>query len=514
MAAKCNLLKQNRKKTHIFAFYIIKMAETPLPKQVKENLMKKIVIFLSAFLFSFIIIAQNATETCTLGFTFEISENPNWGLNEPVVVSITPGSPAARAGLKPNDIILEINGHGTYLKTRATLMSWFAENNTEMRISIRNIVQNFYPMTIRKDCRMKNAISEAQLSSVFAFYSLEDVQDRRFLIPVKTTTNKNAVFTNYKTFDFASAGEGTPIIDARINAIFERVLRERGITRNTENPDFIIQTYYSYQNNPLYKANSPTYGSYQNTWRFDMRNKRMIKIPVYSPSEAVRIDDIMYNLEFGYRFYDRKFLDPGEMTLIWESDVKERLSANYGLENYLEMNLPLILLKFPYPGNLNFGTYQVNHLKYNYTGINYDMNDLKTIVSVDAGSPAAIAGIQPGDVVMKIQNNRFNHNSKSLTQSYRRFIAETMNLRDQNTRYKDTNGFDNCMFWDITQYHNVSEAFADKRYKQAFSYLFNFNQYVDWNTPKTLYIELSREGESLNVEVNPEVTTNSSILVY
>jgi hypothetical protein len=457
--------------------------------------------------------AQNAAITCNLGFRFEISNNPNWGENEPVVVEVTPGSPAARAGLKLNDIILEVNGNGTFLKPYSTIMSWFAERSGDMTLSIRNLETTFKTISLLKDCRFKNAINEAQLSSVFAFYSLEDVQDRRFVIPVKTKVNPNAKLHLYRTYDFAENNDELSVLDKRINSIFERILRNRGLRRDTHDPDFVIQTYYSYESNSLFKPNSPTYGSCQNVWRFDTRNNRMIKIPVYSPSEAVRVDDIMFNLSFGFQFYDKKYIEPGEMTLIWESEVKERLSTNYGLENYLEMNLPLILLKYPYPGSLNLATYQVNHLKYNYTGISFDLNDLKTIVAIDAESPAAIAGLRPGDVVLKIQNQKFDHNSKALTQAYRLFIAETMQYRDRNSRYTDVNGFNNCMFWDVSQYHNVANALKDKRYKPAFAYLFNFNQYIDWETPRSITIEVERGDETLLFEVFPKITVNSTISV-
>ncbi|MDD2515066.1 MAG: hypothetical protein WC191_07505, partial [Proteiniphilum sp.] len=42
--------------------------------------------------------AQEDGSTCTLGFAFEISNDKSWGYMEPVVVHITPGSPADRAG--------------------------------------------------------------------------------------------------------------------------------------------------------------------------------------------------------------------------------------------------------------------------------------------------------------------------------------------------------------------------------------------------------------------------------
>ena len=474
--------------------------------------MKRIKYTFLLFALAITSVAQSVSQSCDLGFTFEISNNPNWGQNEPVIIGVTPGSPAERAGLSINDIILEVNGNGTYLKPRQTIMSWFGMDDQSMTISIRNLTTTFKTLTVSKHCRNQNAISEAQLAPVFAFYSLEDVQYRRFVIPIEVSFHSEASFSNYRTFDFATPDESTLQMDERINAIFVRALAEKGLVRNTEDPDFIIQTFYSYQSNPLFKANSATAESYKAAWRFDMRNKRMLKIPVYDPTEPVRIDDVAYNLEFGFRFYDRKYIQPGEVVLIWESEVKERLSANYGLIDYLELNLPLMLLKFPYPRNTASGSFEVKHLKYNYTGIGYNIDDLKTVASVDPGSPAERAGIRPGDVVLRIQGQKFNYDPQALTEGYRRFIAETMNFRDKNTRYTDSNGFKECMFWNITHYNSIAEAIHNKRYRAAFSYLFNFNQYIDWNTPSTLQVEVNRSGEKILFDIIPQIERSSHIL--
>lgn len=455
--------------------------------------------------------AQNSEQTCNLGFTFTIGKNNNWGENEPVITSIVVGSPADRAGLKINDIILEVNGKGTYLKPYSTIMSWFAENDTEMSISIRNFEKSFQTLIVPKDCRAKNAITEAQLSSVYAFYSLEDVQNRRFVMPVKTSSNPEAIFSNYQTFDFAPSDGQTQELDDRINAIFERALSQRGLKRDKEDPDFIIQTFYNYQNNPLFKGTAESISKYQSTWRFDMRNNRMVKLPIYSPTEAVKIDDIAFEVEFGYRFFDRKFFTEGEPSLMWESEIKERLKSNLGLEGYLEVNLPILLLQFPSSGNGNTGTFEVNHLKFNYTGIGYDMSDLKKIVSVDKDSPAYLAGIRPGDVIVKLQGLNFNFNSTAMTEGYRRFIAETMAFRDKETRYTDNNGFQECMFWDVAQYNNIANSIADKRYKAIFAYLFGFNQYIDWNTMSNVSFEVKRGKETLSFDVMPIVSKCTSI---
>lgn len=471
------------------------------------------------YLFLLIIICVSlpslyAQETCNLGFSFEISENPNWGIHEPVITRVAPGSPADRAGLRINDILLEINGHGTYLKRYETLLDWFAENEKTIQLSVRNFQSDFREITIDKDCRQKNAINEAHLAPVFAFYSLEDVQERSFVMPIVTQINEKAIFSNYHTFDFAAAGEGAPIVDARINAILERALNELGMKRDYENPDFIIQTFYNYQKNPSYNPASPTLDAYKQTWRFDTKNKRMIKIPVYQASEPVRVTDIMYNLEFGYRFFDLKYMDPGEKTLIWESYINERLSSNYGLVEYLEMNLPLMLCHFPYGKAIRSVKFNVSHIKYNYTGLNFDLNDLRTIVNVDKGSPAYEAGIQVGDVVKRIGAFKLNQDAKQITASYRRFIAETMEYRDERTRYEDISGYDHCMFWEIPNYYKVSQAIAKSRYNSIYSYLFNFNQYVDWYTPRTISIEVVRNGKKMTFDVAPRIANYNSIKTY
>ena len=76
-------------------------------------------------------------------------------------------------------------------------------------------------------------------------------------MPVTTKANEAALFHNYRSFGFSPINESTRAIDERVNAIFIRSLTAMGLTYNPEDPDFIIQTYYGFENNPMFKVDSP-----------------------------------------------------------------------------------------------------------------------------------------------------------------------------------------------------------------------------------------------------------------
>ena len=72
--------------------------------------MKQILSTLIILLISVAVFSQNDQIICNLGFSFKISNNPNWGNSEPIVTEVTPGSPAEKAGLQEGDKIVNING--------------------------------------------------------------------------------------------------------------------------------------------------------------------------------------------------------------------------------------------------------------------------------------------------------------------------------------------------------------------------------------------------------------------
>ena len=96
---------------------------------MKRTLRVVLFLFIGSLFIMGEVAAQNRAVTCQLGFAFEISRSKNWGYKEPVIVDVTPGSPAERAGLKLNDIILSVNKNGKFpITTFLTVVSKVANN--------------------------------------------------------------------------------------------------------------------------------------------------------------------------------------------------------------------------------------------------------------------------------------------------------------------------------------------------------------------------------------------------
>lgn len=469
--------------------------------------MKKISLIL--FFISTVIFGANAQSKgrlCDFGITFEISNNASWGYGEPVVLSVEPFSPASKAGVQVGDVIMEVNGAATYLRNYPTIASWlFDATTSDIRLTIRNVDTYFKEYEIQRDCKSVNALSEFHLADAYAFYSLEDTNERSFSLPLKVEPNTNVDFSDYHTFDFLKEDTSMPDVDYYINSQIEQALIARGLVRSSQDPDIIVQTYYTYQPNLKYNATSKSKSLY--TWRYDTETKEMVKLPILSADDTNAEAKGQYILELGVRFFDRKYINKEKMTQIWDCRSREFLTEDYDIQEYARMHAPLLMMQYPYSSAKNTAKYVVSKKGFNYTGLNFDSKDISMITDVDANSPASQAGIRPGDRIMKVGKIKFDYSSSDLEKGYRRFIVESMPLRDPKTRFIDANGFPDCMYWSVNRYPEVAELFKkESLYTPCFSYLYGFNKYVSGANPaKTLDIEVKSQGQKKYVKVTPQV---------
>lgn len=459
------------------------------------------------FLFSLVMlnaVAQGSGETCHFGISFEISNNPSWGYGEPIVLSVDPNSPAEAAGIQPGDIIMEINGAATYLRNYETINSWLFNGKANYAIfTIRNLSNYFREYELPRKCRSNLSLDEGDLASSFSFYSLEDTQERTFVLPLTITANPKVDYSDYHTFQFIE-DKSAPAVDQYVKTQLINALKEKGLTVADKDPDILIQTSYSYKANPKY--NPGRAHAYKNTWRFDPVAKKMTLLPILAGEDANAETGGQFVLELGIRFYDKKYVDTEKMTLIWESNIREYLTQQYALEEYVKVHLPLILMQFPYSTNKAGCKYVASFKRYNYTGICYNMDNMKIITDVDRGSPAYNAGIRPGMTVERINDMKFNFSKNDIVNGYKRFLVETMKYRNPNTRFVDANGYPDCMYWNREDYKKIEKALGNVIYAPIFNYLYNFEKYIPSKSDNSLIIETSSKVYSVRPEVKSSVS--------
>lgn len=456
--------------------------------------------------------AQTNDKTCHFGLTFEISNNPNWGYGEPVVLTVDANSPAEIAGIQPGDIIMEINGAATYLRNYQTIASWLFNTNSDVAVfTIRNLNTYFKEIELPRQCRSPKSVAEVDLATSFSMYSVENTQDRAFILPLKISTNKDVDYSDYHTFSFIEA-PNAPEVDALVNAQIQKALTDRGLVLNNEDPDFLIQTFYSYQPNVKYRESSDV--KEKETWRYNPITKEMVLIPFLSGDNRNADSDGRFVLEFGIRFFDKKLIDPENPTQMWEAQTKEYLTSDFSLEKYAEAHTSLIMMQFPYSTDKVMARYVVSFKKYNYTGMCFSMDDMKTISDVDRNSPAYNIGIRPGAVIEKIDDIKFKYTKDEILNGYKRFIVETMKLRNPNTQFTDANGYPDCMYWNSRFYNDIRKAFRKDIYVPVFSYIYSFEKYVTDKPNKTIVIEANVNGKNEKFTLTPNVRSSVSVRAF
>ncbi|WP_165043094.1 PDZ domain-containing protein [Dysgonomonas sp. ZJ709] len=449
--------------------------------------------------------AQGYDKSCYYGITFVVSENPSWGYGELVITGVEPNSPAEKSGIKVDDIIMEINGKATYLRDNQTIANWlFNVYDPVVTFTIRNLNTYFKEYTLNRRCIALNSVNEKELSDIFSFYSLENTNQRAFTLPLRVEPNAEVDYADYHTYDFQRDDNPTAV-DLQITALLEKTLQARGLVRDTKDPEIIIQAYYNYDSNPQYTGleNNPSITS--KVWRFDSDKKEMVQLPILDPNEYNIQAKGQYLAEFGFSFYDRKYIDETRLTQIWDCSIKDYLSTKYSFEEYLKLHIPLMFMEYPYVTAKTEVKYVVDFNGYNYTGMYFNADDLTTVSDVDEGSPAFAAGIRAGYVIKKINNKKFQHTKEKLSEGYKRFIDVTTIYRDQTTRFTNADGYADCMFWNPAFYGDIAKEFNKSSNLTNFSYLYDFEKYVNPNPSDRITIEAWDGMQTRIFQVTPTI---------
>lgn len=466
------------------------------------------IVFFFIYVNSFSQIGGNII--CRAGFSFEISKNINWGAGLPVVTAVSPYTSAELAGLKQYDIIEEIDGINLLgLSQEEVEQLLNPVDKQEIVLKISNLSTPEHTILISKECKRRNAITEDQLATAFAMFSLESTSERKFICPFKTTVTPNSVsFKQFRTFGFAEIDENNRELENQINEAIKKALTSKGLVYDSYGPDILISTYYFFDKNPNFRGINKVVVDKEDTYRYDFSRNEMVKVPFITGSSAESESE--YLLQFGFKLVDNIYL-PGRV--LWECEANELLEDHYKIEDYARIHVPLMCMQYPFVKYTRNVQYKVSQKAYNYTGLSYDINRLELVSKVDPNSPADVAGIRANDVIERIENYPVEATAEEISSAYKSFITSTMKFRDPATRFTDANGFTRCMFWDTFKYTQVANAIKKAKDIAAFSYLFYYAPYVNTSGTNACTFNIRRGKTKSEIVLRPTIRTELSITV-
>lgn len=438
-------------------------------------------------------IANSTGEWCELGLVYQISYQPNWGDSHAIVADIVPGSPAHLQGVKVGDIIRTIDGKNTQQMSDEEITAALSNPAKGfLTLGLARFNKPDFTVNITKVCHPAGALDEKLIARAFNMYSLEDVVDRSFTLPLKHTIPTGKNFMDYKSFSFERGKGNTPI--ARDLA---KQLTAKGLQEKTQGGDLIIRydgAFGANQNlRPGSDANlNPEFKNY----RYDARIGRMIEFPFLSintPAFSGK-NTLMFRTDI---------VEAKSGALVWSVSASELLNEPYSVEEYVAANAPLLLANFPFTRYLMNPTFISHDLLFRYTGISYDSGDLQVVKEVAKNSPAEKAGIRPGDRILAINGLPLGRSIDAMTKDYQSFIKDSWDFRDKSTIFPNTSGFRSCMYWQGGKQAEVAAMLQKPKYHSAFAYLFSHRPYISAQKIDEIVFDIDRGGTTASAIVKP-----------
>lgn len=445
------------------------------------------------------------SQTCRIGLEYQMSYNENWGANRPVILSIEPNSPAARAGLKVGDIVESINGRQLKDLSEQEFVDILQGGEAAIQLEVSNFSYKKSSRTLQPECHDRAILNERLLAQAFAFYSLEDESERAIVYPFDTGREGKTSFENFGNFAFADENKPLSSTDIALNDAIRKQLEAKGLRYNAADPDIVIDTYYTLSRNPYFDAKKSKEADRLWDVRIDPDQKSLVQVPFLAVGADKQLAS--YVLTMGIRVFNGRNLS----ILLWSCEAVEHLTEEFTVEEYARLATPLMMGQFPFVRyNIN-PKWRIAAHRHNYTGLYFRTSDLGDIAYVVPNSPADKAGIRSGDVVVAI-NDRPMATVEQLNAAYRRFVENSIQYRDESTMFTHRNGVKYCRYWRTDSYSGIAKQLAKEKNLAIFSYLFGFRPYILGERATAFYtFDVLSQGVTQRLNVLPEMHDNSYI---
>ena len=179
----------------------------------------------------------------------------------------------------------------------------------EVLLTIGNLANPAKQVLVKKECKKGNAITEEQLATAFSMYSLETTSEREFVCPFKTTVTADPVdFGKFKTFAFSAIDENNSKLETAINESIEKELTKKGMTVDTNRPDFIVQPFYFFDKNPNYKGANKILVEKEPIYRYNFNHSKMETFPFLNSMSAEAEAEYLLQFAFMGSYYAERVL--------------------------------------------------------------------------------------------------------------------------------------------------------------------------------------------------------------
>ena len=316
------------------------------------------------------------------------------------------GSPADIAGLKSGDHIIGIEGvsvreiinpvsrvrgvPGTYVKL--TLNRYGTGGSLEKNVPRISVLIS----------DGSNYITEGELTT--RIYTNDYSEHRQMVQSSMAVLDDEEInIFNYRSYDFEYTSSQDPLLEKEIFKELADQLNTRGLIRSQNNPDIlIVMNSYSgskeHYNPPQQIISTRISTTYDWYWGF-------VPIPITESTTQGGYTEVTYLYTISLKFLDAHKIGQSKVPpVIWSGSVSQASKSKSNLIDKSGDLFALLLYQFPTVWIPNSEYYLLLH--YSYTGIIYDLNDMRTVADVIPGSPAAKAGIQKGDEIINIFNSK------------------------------------------------------------------------------------------------------------
>jgi hypothetical protein len=361
---------------------------------------------------------QGTSITLNAGInTVVVKKLPNWGKNYLAVMQIAPYSSACNAGLQTMDVITHIDGAHIYGLTEEDFYERTRENKN-VRLSVFR-KQDGKTNVLEITCNLCPWKFRGIPDYVYAYNGSIDLQKgaRRWdahngLYAVKFTQYTDRVwaadseidFLSYNTFDFEYSNAEDPLKEKALAERLTPHLAEKGLKRDTENPDLLIALSFFEGKESTYIPPHPQfytrYGTTYNIWtgRFELRQ-------YLESSTAGNYTRNTYLVSLKICMLDAEKAKNRETKLppiVWQNSMEWTYEKKPDFREVTNIMYTWNMYPFSEP------YYYI--CDYNFYGLFFD--EQGEISDIFPGSPADRAGMKPGDKIVALNGSNSGFDGK------------------------------------------------------------------------------------------------------